>query len=315
MMPGDGCNGQHRADRDDRRLEGARRPVSLASGLGQILRDTQQRRPGALPRPGQAERYSHDGLGLSAAVGGIVLVLLLPTYGPSVLEKPGVREPERAGGDQHHVSRNHLDNPEITGIQRLIVIAPAGSGCDPETTSQAAKLLPEPEKYLREEAAESLQAFIADKITSPGWMVISEDWPVDNRAGFTAAENAMGSIQPAIHELVLGKPAELIVRTQQVPEPAAAILEQVAVDAPLPGDQSLPAIIRGAEVIAVAAAVAAGQYHLACAWLKPLAHDTLTTAVEKALAGQMEPAKSAPEGPTPQVPDVISPPRPGPSWL
>ena len=266
-VPENGWSGQRRAVRDDQGLPGTSPPVAGALVVA-VLREQYQRRDPFLPRPSGDEGDSRDGLMPGAGADGMGLVLLMLSYAPSGRGslKPGGRKPASGGGGEEQASRDAVDEPAITGIERLMVIAPPGAGSDPGITRLVTQQAAEPEKQLKEEAGEALTAYIADKITAPGWTVISEHWPV-NPGGCTAVENAVGDIQDEIHELILGKPAELIARHLQMPEPVSVVLEQVAADAPLPGDQSLQAIVRGAEVIAVVAAAAAGQYHLA--WRLP----------------------------------------------
>jgi hypothetical protein len=118
----------------DQGLSGASPPV--AGALAAVLRARRQRR-GILPRPASgAEGDSHDGVMLGAGAGGMGLVLLMRSYRPSgrgSLETGG-REPASGGGSGAQASRDAVDEPEITGIERLMVIAPPGIDTDPGIT-------------------------------------------------------------------------------------------------------------------------------------------------------------------------------------
>jgi hypothetical protein len=153
-MPGNGQSGQRRAVRDDQGLPGTSPPVAGALVVA-VLREQHQHR-GILPRPSGDQDDSHDGLMPGAGTDGMGLVLLMLSYAPSGRGslKPGGRKPASGGGGEEQASRDAVDEPEITGI--------------------------------------ALTAYIADKITAPGWTVISEHWPV--KPGRWAAPGSLEAV-------------------------------------------------------------------------------------------------------------------------
>lgn len=156
--------------------------------------------------------------------------------------------------------------------------------------------------------SDALAEYTAKRIGEPIWHTVAEHWATVESGGLDAVAHAIEDFQAGVHEALLGKPAESVMKLAGTPPAAAAPASGVVAEIPLPIDHPLTLVDHSISVAEILVGMVPPRHPLAVHGMQRLAHDLAISALKQGVA-QLEAIAAEPPAPRPAS-QPPAPPRP-----
>ena len=155
---------------------------------------------------------------------------------------------------------------ELPGSARVVVLRQASSVPADDYQALSSKIL--------SGVSDGFYGYLANTVVDPAWAWATAQWMTTDPARFGSFARAVGTLQGAAGESLLGDPIGMIGSSLGLPDPS--LLEGIGSQIPIPGlDTTLGEIKLFFEVAGVIIGVLTANPVLACACSKLLVHDGL----------------------------------------
>ena len=155
---------------------------------------------------------------------------------------------------------------ELPGSARVVVLRQASSVPADDYQALSSKIL--------SGVSDGFYGYLANTVVDPAWAWATAEWMTTDPARFGSFAQAVGTLQGAAGESLLGDPIGMIGSRLGLPDPS--LLEGIGSQIPIPGlDTKLGEIKLFFEVAGVIIGVLTANPVLACACSKLLVHDGL----------------------------------------